>query len=201
MKLQCDKTRKVEYCCCKNVHLSNAIPTYCIHTLEIEKSAWRAKIGRGKTTGIQNYPASNIVYYVDIKTVLKIFQMHLASPERFYEPGAPFSSVEDGVPSGLDARNSFSYIHIHKYKTYSTCVRERTLLHIRYIHIHTYRYSTFASKVYVNLQNTVESLRHNRECLLKLSAPSNVNNVFVTARFRTSGAPYWSRTISRSSSR
>ena len=127
--------------------------------------------------------------------------MHLASPERFYEPGAPFSSVEDGVPSGLDARNSFSYIHIHKYKTYSTCVRERALLHIRYIHIHihTYRYSTFASKVYVNLQNTVESLRHNRECLLKLSAPRN--NVFVTARFRTSGAPYWSRTISRSSSR
>jgi hypothetical protein len=70
-------------------------------------------IGRGKTTGIQNYPASNIVYYVDIKTVLKIFQMHLASPERFYEPGAPFSSVEDGVPSGLDARNSFSYTYTY----------------------------------------------------------------------------------------
>ena len=167
-----------------------------IHTLEIEKSSWRAKKGRSKTTGIKK-----LYSFVDIKTVLKIFQMHLASPERFYEPGAPFSSVEDGVPSGLDARNSFSYTHIHKYKTDSTCVRERTLLHILYIHIHTYRYSTFASKVYVNLQNTVESLRHNRECLLKLSAPSNINNVFVTARFRTSGAPYWSRTISRSSSR
>ena len=117
-----------------------------IHTLEIEKSSWRAKKGRSKTTGIKK-----LYSFVDIKTVLKIFQMHLASPERFYEPGAPFSSVEDGVPSGLDARNSFSYIHIHKYKTDSTCVRERTLLHILYIHIHTYRYSTFASKVYVNL--------------------------------------------------
>ena len=103
-----------------------------IHTLEIEKSSWRAKKGRSKTTGIKK-----LYSVVDIKTVLKIFQMHLAFPERFYEPGAPFSSVEDGVPSGLDARNSFSYIHIHKYKTYSTCVRERTLLHILYIHIGT----------------------------------------------------------------
>ena len=164
--------------------------SYCIriHTLEIEKSVGVQRKVEARLPGSKNYTASSIS---------KLCWKYSA----VYEPGAPFSSVEDGVPSGLDARNSFSYIHIHNYKTDSTCVRERTLLHILYIHIHTYRYSTFASKVYVNLQNTVESLRHNRECLLKLSAPSNINNVFVTARFRTSGAPYWSRTISRSSSR
>ena len=76
----------------------------------------------------------------------------LGSSEGVYEPGAPFSSVEDGLPSALDARNSFSYIH-----TYITL--SQLLYKIQYrIYIYVCMYVCMASSSIMDRYRALEDI-------------------------------------------